>query len=221
MIDIHTHIIPNVDDGSKSILDSIEMIKQEMLQGIDTIICTPHYIHRRYEKSVDEIKEKYNLLVNKVKELNLNINLMLGQEICYTPRVNIIEMLKEHKLLTLNDTSYVLLEFSYHHEPEDIYDVIYNFRVNGYNVIVAHVERYEWITIDKVRGLKSEGAIIQINSGSIVGSNSKKEKRFVKKLLKLNLVDIIASDIHSFRPSSMQEALKKVKNEKLFEFELI
>ena len=218
MIDMHTHVIPFVDDGSKSIEDSIDMIKQEINQGIDTIICTPHYIHRRYEKCVDEIKKNYNLLLDKAKELNLNVNLLLGQEICYTHRVNIIEMLKKKELLTLNDTQYVLLEFSYHHEPEDIYDIIYNFRVNGYKVVVAHVERYEWITVDKVKGLISEGAIIQINSGSVVGSNSIKEKRFVKKLLRLNLVDIVASDIHSFRPSTMQEALKKVKNEKLFNF---
>ena len=218
MIDMHTHVIPFVDDGSKSIEDSIDMIKQELQQGIDTVICTPHFIHRRYEKSVDEIKKNYNLLLDKVKELNLNVNLLLGQEICYTHRVNIIEMLKKKELLTLNDTPYVLLEFSYHHEPEDIYDIIYNFRVNGYKVVVAHVERYEWITVDKVKGLISEGAIIQINSGSVVGSNSIKEKRFVKKILKLDLVDIVASDIHSFRPSTMDVALKKVKNEKLFNF---
>ena len=83
---------------------------------------------------------------------------------------------------------------------------------------MAHVERYDWISVDKVRGLKAEGAIIQINSGSIVGNNSNKEKRFVKKILKLDLVDIVASDIHSFRPSTMDVALKRVKNEKLFNF---
>lgn len=221
MIDIHTHIIPFVDDGSKSITDSLAMIKQEIDMGIDTIVCTPHYINRRYMKSVDEIKTNYNNLLKAVEEKGLNVNLLLGQEICYTHRVDIIKMLKNNELLTLNNTNYILLEFSYSSEPEDIYEVVYNFFANGYKVIIAHVERYDWITLSKVIGLKKEGAIIQINSGSIVGKNSFKEKRFVKKLLKLNLVDIVASDIHSFRPSTMQVALKKVENDKLFNFELV
>lgn len=221
MIDIHTHIIPFVDDGSKSITDSLAMIKQEIDMGIDTIVCTPHYINRRYMKSVDEIKTNYNNLLKAVEEKGLNVNLLLGQEICYTHRVDIIKMLKNNELLTLNNTKYILLEFSYSREPEDIYEVVYNFFANGYKVIIAHVERYDWITLSKVIGLKKEGAIIQINSGSIVGKNSFKEKRFVKKLLKLNLVDIVASDIHSFRPSTMQVALKKVGNDKLFNFELV
>ena len=123
-------------------------------------------------------------------------------------------MLKNGELLTLNNTNYVLLEFSFSKEPEDLYDIIYNFSVNGYKIIVAHVERYDWITIDKVKGLKEEGAIIQVNSGSIVGLSSKKEKRFSKKLLRLNLVDIIASDIHSFRPSTMAKAMNKIKKKR-------
>ena len=123
-------------------------------------------------------------------------------------------MLKKGELLTLNNTNYVLLEFSFTKEPDDLYDIIYNFSVNGYKVIVAHIERYDWITIDKVKGLKEEGAIIQVNSGSIVGLSSKKEKRFSKKLLRLNLVDIIASDIHSFRPSTMAKAMNKIKKKR-------
>ena len=123
-------------------------------------------------------------------------------------------MLKNGELLTLNNTNYVLLEFSFSKEPDDLYDIIYNFSVNGYKIIVAHVERYDWITIDKVKGLKEEGAIIQVNSGSIVGLSSKKEKRFSKKLLRLNLVDIIASDIHSFRPSTMAKAMNKIKKKR-------
>ena len=146
MIDIHTHIIPNVDDGSPNLETSINMIKHEIAIGVDTIICTPHHIYHRYEKTVEEIKKQFELLKSEVEKLNLPVKLYLGQEICYTHREDIIKMLKEGKLLTLNNTNRVLLEFSFHREPEDVLDVIYNFSVNGYEVIIAHVERYEWMT---------------------------------------------------------------------------
>ena len=218
MIDIHTHVIPNVDDGSHSLEESLAMIKHEIDIGVDTIYCTPHHIYHRYEKSVEEIKESFRLLKEAVEKENLPVKLYLGQEICYTHREDTISMLKEGKLLTLNNTNQVLLEFSFTREPEDLMDVIYNFSISGYQVIVAHVERYEWMTYDKVLALRNEGAKIQINSDSVLGRTSWKEKRFVKKLLKKDLVDYVASDTHSFRPSTLDKSLKKIKNKNLFNF---
>ena len=218
MIDIHTHVIPNVDDGSKSLETSIAMIKHEISIGVDTIICTPHHIYSVYEKSVEEIKSNFLLLKEAVEKENLPIKLYLGQEIYFTHKENILQMLKEGKLLTLNNSNRVLLEFSFHREPEDLLDIIYNFNVNGYQVIIAHVERYEWMTYPKVVALRSEGALIQINSDSILGYTSWKEKRFVRKLLKNNLVDYVASDTHSFRPSTLDKSYKKIKNPDLFNY---
>ena len=218
MIDIHTHIIPFVDDGSSSLEDSLAMVKHEISIGVDTIICTPHHIFHRYEKSIEDIKKNFNLLKEEVEKQNLPIKLLLGQEICYTHREDILSFLNEGKLLTLNNSKYVLLEFSFIREPEDITDIVYNFSIKGYKVIIAHVERYEWINMDKVISLKNEGALIQVNSGAIVGFTTGKEKRFAKKLLKNNLVDIVASDIHSFRKSTLDIALKKTKKPALFNF---
>lgn len=218
MYDIHTHIIPYVDDGSSSLEESINMIKHEIDIGVTDIICTPHHIFHRYEATVEVIKERFNFLKEEVEKLNLPIKLYLGQEICYTHREDIISMLKNGTLLTLNNTNRVLLEFSFTREPEDILDVIYNFNINGYEVIIAHVERYEWMTLDKVVALTNEGALIQINSNSILGLTSWSEKRFVKKLLKKGLVDYVASDTHSFRPSTLDKSYKKIKNPDLFNY---
>ena len=218
MVDIHTHVIPNVDDGSPSLNESINMIKHELSIGVDTIYCTPHHIYKRYEKSVDTIKSQFELLKKEVEKENLPIKLYLGQEICYSHREDIIKMLKEGKLLTLNNTNRVLLEFSFTREPEDVLDVIYNFNVNGYEVIIAHIERYEWMSIDKVKALRGEGALIQINSNSYLGMTSWKEKRITRKLIKLGLVDYVASDTHSFRPSTLDKSFKKIKNPDLFNY---
>ncbi len=218
MIDIHTHVIPNVDDGSPSLETSLEMIKHEISIGVDTIYCTPHHIYHRYEKSVEEIKQAFQTLKEAVEKEKLPVKLYLGQEICYTHREDILGMLKEGKLLTLNNTNRVLLEFSFTREPEDLLDILYNFSVNGYEVIIAHIERYEWISYDKVVALINEGAKIQINSNSYLGLTSWKEKRFVKKLLKKGLVDYVASDTHSFRPSTLDKSYKKIKNPDLFNY---
>ena len=122
--------------------------------------------------------------------------------------------------MTLNNTNRILLEFSFTREPEDVLDVIYNFSVNGYEVIIAHIERYEWMTLEKVKDLRKEGALIQINSNSYLGLTTWKEKRFTKKLLKLGLVDYVASDTHSFRPSTLDKSFKKIKNPDLFNYSL-
>jgi protein-tyrosine phosphatase len=218
MKDIHTHIIPFVDDGSPDLETSVNMIKHEIDIGVTEIICTPHHIYHRYEATVEVIKERFNFLKEEVERLNLPIKLYLGQEICYSHREDIIAMLKKGELLTLNNTNRVLLEFSFTREPEDILDIIYNFNVNGYEVIIAHVERYEWMDYNKVLALRNEGALIQINSNSYLGLTTWKEKRFVKKLLKHNLVDFVASDTHSFRPSTLDKSYKKIKNPDLFNY---
>lgn len=218
MIDIHTHVIPYLDDGSPNLETSLEMIKHEIAIGVKEIYCTPHHIYHRYEKSVEEIKKNFQLLKDAVEKENLSIKLYLGQEICYTHRENTLEMLSKGELLTLNNTNRILLEFSFTREPEDILDIIYNFNIKGYEVIIAHVERYEWMTLDKVKALRNEEAKIQINSNSILGLTGGKEKRFVKKLLKLDLVDYVASDTHSFRPSTLDKSFKKIKNPDLFNY---
>ncbi len=218
MKDIHTHIIPYVDDGSPNLETSINMIKHEIDIGVTEIICTPHHIYSRYECTVEVIKERFNLLKEEVEKLNLPIKLYLGQEICYTHREDILGMLKAGKLLTLNNTNRVLLEFSFTREPENVLDIIYNFSVNGYEVIIAHIERYEWMTFDKAVALHQEGALIQVNSNSYLGLTSWKEKRFVKKLLRKGLVDFVASDTHSFRPSTLDKSYKKIKNPDLFNY---
>ena len=220
MVDIHTHVIPYVDDGSPNLETSLEMIKHEIAIGVDTIIATPHHIYKRYEKSVEEIKKNFLLLKEAVEKENLPIKLYLGQEICYTHREDILTLLKEGKLLTLNNSNKVLLEFSFTREPEDLLDIIYNFGVNGYEVIIAHVERYEWITYQKVEDLRLEGAKIQINSNSYLGMTSFKEKLFTKKLLKHGLVDYVASDTHSFRPSTLDKVFKKIKKPELFNYQI-
>ena len=210
ILDIHSHIIPNVDDGSHDFEESLDMIRESVASGVTDIIATPHHCKGRYEVSVETIKERFNKLVEAVKSNNIQVNLYLGQEIYISRFESPFEMLDNGKFLTMNGQKVILIEFSMTHKPEDFEDIIYNFSIRGYKVIVAHVERYEWMTIDEIQYLRSEGAYIQVNSDSLVGKGKTfHEKHMAKKVFKKGLVDFIASDMHSFRRSHLALALKK------------
>ncbi len=210
MIDIHAHIIPYVDDGSKSLEDSIELIKEEIKQGVKRIICTPHYdLKRRYTPSNDEILKNYNLLKDEVKKQNLEIELYLGQEICYYPSLPIVEMLNNNKLFTMKDSRYILLEFDFFEKPYSIREVIYNFRIYNYHPIIAHVERYDWMNEFHIKELIAEGALIQVNASSLIEKTNKKEHKKAKKYIKKGYVNYIASDIHVFRNNCLKKAIIK------------
>ncbi len=220
MIDLHTHVIPFIDDGSHSMEDSIEMIKESIAQGVTTIVATPHHYYKKYQNTVEIIKNNFDFLKEQLTISNININLLLGEEIYYSSEEDIISLLKSKKLLTLNNTKYVLLEFSTTREVKDITEVIYNFIVSGYIPIISHVERYGWLKRDIIKKLKEEGTVISVNSTSFTHNVSFIERHKVKKLIKLGLVDVVASDMHSFRRSTMGEARRIVKDDRLFNFDL-
>lgn len=204
MIDIHTHILPAVDDGSKSIENSIKMLNDLKENGVTDVILTPHY-RGKYLCAKEELITEFN----KIKALakDIPINLYLGQEI-YVEK-GTFNLLSSGELLTLNNTKYVLLEFHYFN-PSDIVEAVYVAKARGFIPIVAHIERYEYLHFDDVFEIKSLGGLIQINASSLLNKENKTYLKRVKKLLKNNLVDFIASDCHDFRPIRIGEARKIV-----------
>ena len=114
LTDIHSHILPEIDDGSESLEKSLAMIEEEISQGVKNIFCTPHY-RIPYTKEKEETKRIFSAFNEKVKEKNLPVNLYLGQEIAVNE--NTLSMLKSGRLLTINDGKYVLLEFDANVSP--------------------------------------------------------------------------------------------------------
>ena len=207
MIDIHSHIIPFVDDGSSSIEQSLSMIDEAINQGITDIICTPHYRKNTFIVSADEIKENYLILKEKAKEKSIKI--FLGQEIYCRKTEEVIEMLHNKTVLPLNNSRFILLEFSYT-EKIDISEVVYIANLKGYLPIIAHIERYHYLDLDAVKEIKSSGGFIQINASSLMGKEGTKQKKFILALLKERLVDFVASDIHQGRKNWMNKAYNLV-----------
>jgi protein-tyrosine phosphatase len=218
LIDIHTHILPFVDDGSDDISSSVEMIKQEIDFGVTDIYLTPHYMKiRNYLSSFEKNKKIFEDLYSELKKQNLKINLHIGNEIYATNKL--VSYLKSGKVIPLGNTSYVLIEFSLDDEDYDIGEAINNLVSLGYKPIIAHPERYDYISFPKdFNIMRRMGALIQINAGSIFGQYGKKTKKIALQLLKKDMVDFVASDVHDFRENHLLEAYnyisKKYSNER-------
>jgi protein-tyrosine phosphatase len=207
MIDVHSHILQEIDDGCASIDRSIVLIKDELLNGVDKIFLTPHYNNGKEFNTIDKISEKYQKLLEKLKEENINVSLYLGQE--YFVDDDFYKLLKEGNLVTLNKTKYVLVEFPYFDET-DILDHIYKIISFGYIPIIAHIERYAYLDWNLLIELKMAGALMQVNASCIIGEYGRKMKKLALSAIKDGLVNFIASDIHDSRRNYMRKAYDKV-----------
>ena len=212
MIDIHSHIIFNVDDGSKSLEQSIKELKQIKKIGLEEVICTPHMKSGNIDK-IMKIKENYSHLVEEANKLG--IKLYLGNEIMYSEKM--LRLLKNNRLLTLNNSKYILLEFR-RNERMDISNVIATLDEvieAGYKPILAHPELYiNYRNIDDIIKIKETGTLLQMDATSIVkGKSDRKVYKFSKKLLKERLIDIVSSDAHCTKKRNhitYKKAYKKV-----------
>ena len=197
MIDIHCHILPNVDDGSESLEESITMAKIAESEGITKIVNTSHcHFDFKYKKG-NELKLELEKFNQALKEENINIEVLLGNELYYTS--DLIERFDELDFFSMNNSKYILMEFSPINFPKNIEDVIYEIKIRGYIPIIAHAERYKQVQEDVniVLDCIKEGALIQVNSSSILGKNGEKAEDTSKKLLDNNMVHFVATDAHS------------------------
>ncbi len=192
MIDFHTHILPEVDDGSKSYEESLEMLKEAKNVGFDIVIATSHYAVGCYE--VPEYKRK-----ELIEDLSLEENvpqILLGSEIFLT--YNIVELLKEFKASTINNTKYVLIELPLKKKIVNLETEINILKENGYIPIIAHPERCLYIqkNYKVLNTLNKLGVLFQCNYGSIIGNYGFRAKYIMKKMLKDNFVSFLGTDAH-------------------------
>ncbi len=205
MIDIHSHVIPFVDDGSTSLEASLKLLEDSYASGVTDLICTPHFRKGVFQPTAEDIKKNFELLKMSKKT---PINLYLGQEI--SAFNGMCKMIKSQQLFSINCKPYILLEFPYV-ECNNLSDFVYDALYSGYTPIIAHIERYEYVNISTVEHLKEEGALIQINADSLVSKYAKRYNKRVKQYIKNELVDFVASDIHASRQNYLLEAYSYVE----------
>lgn len=206
MIDIHAHILPCIDDGSTSLDQSFELLNECVNQGISDLILTPHR-RNDYKVSALDTQAQFDKFDTQAKEKDIPINLYLGQEVFIDKDYK--DLLKSGEFLTLADSKYVLIEFSVS-EQDDVSEAVYEIARMGYIPIIAHCERYSYLTISDIFEIKDLGGLIQVNADSIVGKYKRLFKKRIKELFKNDLVDFVASDVHFGRNNCMQKAREYV-----------
>lgn len=212
MIDIHNHILFGIDDGCANIDESILLLNQMQKLGFSKIVLTPHYIKGSVQASNNLEKEyRLALLREKLKEYKINIELYLGNEIFITN--NVIELLQNGEVSSINNSRYVLIELPFESEIVGLVDILYELKYNGLIPIIAHPERYSYFQNDlsKIAELREEGVLFQVNYSSILGSYGRKAKKAVKNLLKSDYVDFFGTDIHSIRKTFVLDNFKKIE----------
>lgn len=212
MTDIHSHILFDVDDGSNSIEESIELLKKLKDIGFNNIILTPHYIKdTEYSSENEEKKQKFEQLKLALKENNININIYLGNEIFINKEID--KLIKEEKISTLNNTKYILIELPFHNEIVNLEDIIHELKIKGYIPIIAHPERYTYLQKDhkEVDKLKEEGFLFQANYASILGYYGKESQKLLKYMLKKQYIDFFGTDVHKTAKTFVIDNFKKIE----------
>ena len=207
MIDIHCHLLPKVDDGVSNLNESKQLIIKAINEGITDICITPHF------SRIDDYTVYSNDLVNCFNNLkqslqDLNINLYLGNEIMIDKDID--ELLLNHRLLSLNNTKYVLIEFPMDKYSKDYDEYLYNISISGYKIIIAHPERYEYVIqdYDKYINHKWKDYYLQCNQNSL---NVSIRKKIIYKLIDEQRLTLISSDAHNeYRPCTLIDAYKHI-----------
>ncbi|GGF22577.1 tyrosine protein phosphatase [Halobacillus andaensis] len=211
MIDIHSHILPGVDDGAQTIEESIQMAKAAVEEGITTIVATPHH-DGQYSNYKHDIIIQVSELNRILREKNIPLEVLPGQE----PRISdeLIEGLRKEKILTINeDSTFVFIEFPHDDVPHYASRLIFDLQVEGYQPIIVHPERNLKIQENPnvLYSLIKNGAFSQVTAGSVTGDFGRTAKKTAIQLIEANLTHLIASDAHNTKKRGYY--MKKAYNE--------
>lgn len=221
MIDIHSHIIPEADDGSKSIEDTFVMLEEAQKAGFTDIISTSHFIEGHYELNKID-RQAWIIALNKgIKQKNIDINLYNGAEIFVSE--NMCDNIKNNIIGTLNNSRYVLFELPMNTKTIYLNEIIFKLISMDLVPIIAHPERYSYVQKDPnmLIDFIEMGVLFQSNYASIIGYYGKEAKNTVKKLLQNNMIHFLGTDNH--RPNTiyadmnniLQELKKVISDEKI------
>ena len=197
LIDMHTHILPGVDDGAKNEAMTRNMLEDAYKHDTRLIFATPHHHPARGLTDKETLIEAYKKTCAIANEISPDLKVLLGMEILYTHDTR--DELRNNKLLSLNDSKVLLVEFNHDANYEYIYKALRDLQLSGYEIILAHIERYMELlgNLDYAYNIYDLGIHIQVNASSITGENGLKTKSFVKKLLRDELVWCVGSDAHN------------------------
>ena len=195
--DMHSHLIPGIDDGSPDIETSLVLIKGMVDAGYKKLITTPHILWDMYQNTREDILLKFEVLKEKIKEVGLEVELGVGAEYYLDDYVK--ELLKKKEPLLTITKNLVLVEFSLASEPIDLTDILFELQVQGYLPVIAHPERYIYNERNKYffEVLKSSGLLFQLNILSLSGFYGKAVQEMANYFLRNEFYELAGTDLHN------------------------
>lgn len=194
-IDIHSHVLPGIDDGAKTMSDSESLLTKMVGLGFSKVITTPHTMGSVWDNTSETIKGALQKVHTERPSLAKSVNLQAASE--YFLDENLMHLVQKNKLLPLKD-NYILVEMSYLSAPIQLYDFLFELQLQGYQLVLAHPERYSFLHANKKEydKLKKAGCMFQLNLLATVGYYGKEVAEVSDYLLKQQLYDFVGSDIH-------------------------
>lgn len=208
--DIHSHLIPGIDDGSKTMDESLELIRGFRDLGFKKLVTTPHIMSDAFRNTPEIILDGLEKLRTAVKAAGIEIELDASAEYYFDEAFS--KLVDDNKILPLRE-KYILFEISYINAPDLIHQMVFQIQMKGYTPILAHPERYPyWYKrFEEYHKIKEAGALFQINTNSIAGYYGPDARRIAERMINENMVDFIGSDMHGSRH---MESLKRCLGEK-------
>ena len=196
-IDMHSHILPGMDDGSRSMGQTLRMLETAVSEGISTMIATPHNMPGKGCPPGSVVRRKVDELRQTVEKEGIPLEIVAGTEYYY--REEVLDILDSEDAVTLGNSDCVLVEFEPLAERNYIRNALRNILGLGYRPVIAHVERYAKLMEDTavLGDMRKNGILVQVNAMSVTGDNGRQAKKDVRNLLKKGLVDFVATDAHS------------------------
>lgn len=197
MIDLHSHILPGIDDGAPDMATSLQMARQAVAGGTHTMACTPHIYPGMYMNDAPGIAAGVKALQNALDEVGIALQLVQGADVHLVP--DVLQGLKSGRIPTLHGSRYFLLEPSHHVAPPRFEDSVFELMAAGYVPVITHPERLVWIEdhYDKLVSLVHRGVWMQLTAGAILGKFGKRARYWSDRMLDEGLVHIVSSDAHS------------------------
>lgn len=196
MIDIHTHILPGVDDGAEHWNDTLDMARAAVSEGITTIIATPHHANGRYINSAVEVVEHTRYINEQLLIAGVPVTILPGQEI--RVHIDLLEAWSRAELLPLANSNYVLIEMPSSRIPKEMDELIHELNILNLKPIIAHPERNAEVMKNPQRlaELIQRGAFAQVTSHSLLGGFGRKVEKLAWSLCRSGLIHIVSSDAH-------------------------
>lgn len=212
LIDVHAHILPKVDDGSRYYGETRSMLKEAYQQGICKIIATPHYIHKHNKMKAPQILETVEKVRTLAKEIAPDLEIYPGEELFYYD--GIVDALSAGRALTLAGTRYILVEFSTSIPYSDVFQAVRRMTLARYLPVLAHIERYQCLRRSGcVEELIQMGAYMQMNYSSLSGMRHLADRTWCRKMVQDGKIHLLGTDMHRLdhRPPDITKAVEWIE----------